>query len=132
MPLSPPISALLKQFHARKAVRIWSLIVTLYGDAIVPRGGSLWIGSLIEIMALFRIDAGHVSVASQGLHGRLEFGHLLAWLVGPRSAGRGGDHYAGGGRQAERRQECFGSGHESNARSGFLRAGSLPESGIRV
>lgn len=63
MALSPPIAALLKQFHARKPVRIWSLIVTLYGDAIVPRGGSIWIGSLIEIMALFGIDAGHVRTA---------------------------------------------------------------------
>lgn len=63
MPLSPPIASLLEQFHARKPARIWSLIVTLYGDAIVPRGGSLWIGSLIEIMALFDIDAGHVRTA---------------------------------------------------------------------
>ena len=63
MALSPPIAALLKQFHARKPARIWSLIVTLYGDAIVPRGGSLWIGSLIELMALFGIDAGHVRTA---------------------------------------------------------------------
>jgi phenylacetic acid degradation operon negative regulatory protein len=63
MPLSPSIAALLKQFHARKPVRIWSLIVTLYGDAIVPRGGSIWIGSLIELMALFGIDAGHVRTA---------------------------------------------------------------------
>jgi phenylacetic acid degradation operon negative regulatory protein len=63
MPLSPPIAALLKQFHARKPARIWSLIVTLYGDAIVPRGGSVWIGSLIELMALFGIDAGHVRTA---------------------------------------------------------------------
>ena len=63
MALSPPIASLLRHFHARKPARIWSLIVTLYGDAIVPRGGSLWIGSLIEIMALFRIDAGHVRTA---------------------------------------------------------------------
>ncbi len=63
MSLSLPIASLLKQFHARKPARIWSLIVTLYGDAIVPRGGSLWIGSLIEIMALFKIDAGHVRTA---------------------------------------------------------------------
>lgn len=63
MSLSPPTSNLLEQFHARKPARIWSLIVTLYGDAIVPRGGSLWIGSLIEIMGLFRIDAGHVRTA---------------------------------------------------------------------
>lgn len=63
MPLSPPVAALVRQFHAQRPARIWSLIVTLYGDAIVPRGGSLWIGSLIEIMALFRIDAGHVRTA---------------------------------------------------------------------
>lgn len=61
--LAPPVALLLKQFHARKPARIWSLIVTLYGDAVVPRGGSLWIGSLIEIMALFRIDAGPVRTA---------------------------------------------------------------------
>ncbi len=63
MTFAPPIAALLRQFHAHRPARIWSLIVTLYGDAIVPRGGSLWIGSLIEIMALFGIDAGHVRTA---------------------------------------------------------------------
>ncbi|MEJ2625638.1 MAG: phenylacetic acid degradation operon negative regulatory protein PaaX [Pseudolabrys sp.] len=45
----------------------WSLIVTLYGDAIVPRGGSLWLGSLTDIMALFGIDAGHVRTAMSRL-----------------------------------------------------------------
>lgn len=63
MALVPPVALLLRQFHARKPARIWSLIVTLYGDAVVPRGGSLWIGSLIEIMALFQIDAGPVRTA---------------------------------------------------------------------
>src|SRR5262249_55107960 len=40
---------------------------TLYGDAIVPRGGSLWLGSLIDIMEHFRIDAGHVRTAMSRL-----------------------------------------------------------------
>jgi len=48
-------------------VRAWSLIITLYGDAIVPRGGRLWLGSLTDIMALFRIDAGHVRTAMSRL-----------------------------------------------------------------
>lgn len=74
MSLSPPTAALLGRFHARKPARIWSLIVTLYGDAIVPRGGSLWIGSLIEIMALFGIDAGHVRTAVSRLSSE-------GWLV---------------------------------------------------
>jgi phenylacetic acid degradation operon negative regulatory protein len=62
-PLSPAVALLVSQYHAAKPVRVWSLIVTLYGDAVVPRGGSLWIGSLIEIMDLFGIDAGHVRTA---------------------------------------------------------------------
>lgn len=64
---SAPVNRLLDGFHARRPVRAWSLIVTLYGDAIVPRGGSLWLGSLTEIMALFRIDAGHVRTAMSRL-----------------------------------------------------------------
>jgi phenylacetic acid degradation operon negative regulatory protein len=67
MRLSPPVSALLDCFQAKKPVRAWSLIVTLYGDAIVPRGGSLWLGSLIDIMGLFGIDAGHVRTAMSRL-----------------------------------------------------------------
>ena len=63
MSLSPAIASFVRKFHAHKPTRIWSLIVTLYGDAVVARGGSLWIGSLIDIMALFDIDAGHVRTA---------------------------------------------------------------------
>src|SRR5919204_4704966 len=63
MSAAAPVSALLHRFHASRPVRAWSLIVTLYGDAIVPRGGSLWLGSLTEIMDLFGIDAGHVRTA---------------------------------------------------------------------
>src|SRR5262249_25456852 len=51
MPLAAALSALLDRFRASRPVRAWSLIVTLYGDAIVPRGGSLWLGSLTDIMA---------------------------------------------------------------------------------
>ena len=57
MRLAAPVSTLLERFHASKPVRAWSLIITLYGDAVVPRGGGLWLGSLTRIMALFGIDA---------------------------------------------------------------------------
>ena len=67
MPLAAPVSVLLHRFHASRPVRAWSLIVTLYGDAIVPRGGSLWLGSLATVMGLFRIDAGHVRTAMSRL-----------------------------------------------------------------
>jgi phenylacetic acid degradation operon negative regulatory protein len=65
--MAKAVAKLLDQFHAKRPVRAWSLIITLYGDAIVPRGGNLWLGSLSEIMALFRIDAGHVRTAMSRL-----------------------------------------------------------------
>lgn len=65
--VSAAVAKLLDQFHAKRPVRAWSLIITLYGDAIVPRGGNLWLGSLSEIMALFRVDAGHVRTAMSRL-----------------------------------------------------------------
>src|SRR5260370_13961646 len=65
--LAAPVAALLARFDASRPVRAWSLIVTLYGDAIVPRGGSLWLGSLTQIMARFGIDAGHVRTAMSRL-----------------------------------------------------------------
>ena len=67
MSVAEPVSGLLERFQASRPVRAWSLIVTLYGDAIVPRGGSLWLGSLTEIMDLFGIDAGHVRTACSRL-----------------------------------------------------------------
>ncbi|WP_376957308.1 phenylacetic acid degradation operon negative regulatory protein PaaX [Azospirillum sp. A26] len=35
------------------APRAKSLIITVYGDAVLPHGGSLWLGSLIELMDRF-------------------------------------------------------------------------------
>src|SRR5215469_12839156 len=63
MPLCPAVAALLDRFHTLKPVRAWSLIITLYGDAVVPRGGRLWLGSLTEIMDLFGIDDGWLAGA---------------------------------------------------------------------
>jgi phenylacetic acid degradation operon negative regulatory protein len=45
----------------------WSLIITVYGDAVVPRGGSLWLGTLLEIMAAFGVAAGGVRTAMSRL-----------------------------------------------------------------
>ncbi len=92
MPLSPTIASFVRKFHAHKPTRIWSLIVTLYGDAVVPRGGSLWIGSLIDIMALFDIDAGHVRTAisrlsSDGWLSRVKRGRASHYRLSKRGEG---------------------------------------------
>ena len=44
---------LLQSFAAQRPLRTGSLIITVYGDSIAPRGGSLWIGSLIQLLADF-------------------------------------------------------------------------------
>lgn len=48
--------SLLDDFRARPTIRAGSLITTVFGDAIAPRGGCLWLGSLITIMADFGIS----------------------------------------------------------------------------
>jgi phenylacetic acid degradation operon negative regulatory protein len=57
------VRELVTAFNRRKPVRAGSLIITLYGDAIAPRGGSLSLGDITRIMQLFRIDSGHVRTA---------------------------------------------------------------------
>ncbi len=47
---------LLKNFSARPTVRSGSLITTVFGDAIAPRGGNVWLGSLITVLADFSIS----------------------------------------------------------------------------
>ena len=83
------VETMLEVFHGRTPIRAWSLIVTLYGDAIVPRGGSLWLGSLIEIMEAFRIDAGVVRtamsrLASDGWLERTRIGRNSYYRLSPR------------------------------------------------
>lgn len=65
--ISPVVADLVTSFHKRTPIRTWSLIVTLYGDAIVPRGGTLWLGSLITVMEAFGIAPGIVRTAGSRL-----------------------------------------------------------------
>jgi len=57
------LDGVLGSFEKRRPLRAGSLIVTVFGDAIVPRGGSLWLGALLDIMALFGSEAGLVRTA---------------------------------------------------------------------
>ena len=42
---------LIQHFNARTPLRAGSLIVTVFGDCIAPRGGTVWLGSLIEVLS---------------------------------------------------------------------------------
>jgi phenylacetic acid degradation operon negative regulatory protein len=54
---------LLARFERRRPIRSGSLIITLYGDAIAPRGGSLWLGSLNGLLAPLGVEPGLVRTA---------------------------------------------------------------------
>lgn len=60
---SSALDALVDEFNANKPIRVWSLIVTLFGDAIVPRGGELWAGNVNEVLASFGIGDAPVRAA---------------------------------------------------------------------
>lgn len=64
---TPCLSPLLAAFHQRKPLRVWSLIVSVYGDAVLHRGGSLWLGSLLGILEPCGIEPGVVRTAMSRL-----------------------------------------------------------------
>ncbi len=47
---------LLDEFRSRPTLRAGSLITTVFGDAIAPRGGTVWLGSLIKVLADFGVS----------------------------------------------------------------------------
>ena len=57
--LSGPVAA----FQQRHPQRTWSLIVSLLGDAVLPRGGVIQAGVISEFCGLAGIDAGSVRTA---------------------------------------------------------------------
>ncbi len=48
--------SLVDEFRARPTLRAGSLITTVFGDSIAPRGGVVWLGSLIKVMNDFGIS----------------------------------------------------------------------------
>lgn len=45
-----PLANLIQRFQEQTPIRASSLIVTVYGDAIEPHGGAVWLGSLIQLL----------------------------------------------------------------------------------
>lgn len=51
----------------REPSRTGSLLITFYGDAVLPRGGSVWLGTLLSFLKLLEIDGGVVRTAMSRL-----------------------------------------------------------------
>ncbi|MFC3107207.1 phenylacetic acid degradation operon negative regulatory protein PaaX [Undibacterium arcticum] len=53
---NPPLQNWLQQLMSSDPLRAKSLVTTVFGDAIAPHGGAVWLGSLIELLAPFGIS----------------------------------------------------------------------------
>jgi len=72
-----------------KPPRTASLIITVWGDAVVPRGGSLWLGTLQALLDRFGCREGQVRTAmsrltEEGWLARTRQGRLSFYRLGPR------------------------------------------------
>jgi phenylacetic acid degradation operon negative regulatory protein len=61
-----PLSRIINQLK-REPSRTGSIIVTVFGDAIVPRGGSVWLGTLLQFFEALDIDSSVVRTAMSRL-----------------------------------------------------------------
>ncbi|HEY7964216.1 MAG TPA: phenylacetic acid degradation operon negative regulatory protein PaaX [Steroidobacteraceae bacterium] len=104
-PLPAPVQALLRHFRAQRPLRAGSLLMTLFGDAIAPRGGAVTLGSLIRLAAPFGLTERLVrtSVARLARDG---------WLAARRSGRRSEYRLTrrGAARFAEATRRIYGAG----------------------
>lgn len=79
--LSTAIRSLLRHFHRQSPIRGGSLLITIFGDSIAPRGGVITLGSLIALARPFELTERLVrtSVARLASDG---------WLVARRDGRR--------------------------------------------
>lgn len=77
--------AILSALRGPERLRVWSVIITIFGDAIVPRGGSIPLQALQEIMGRLGIEAGAVRTALSRLASE-------GWVIRERDGRR--SHYS--------------------------------------
>ncbi len=82
MSVSRAANKLVTEFRSRPTLRAGSLITTVFGDAIAPRGGVVWLGSLIRAMEPFGVSERLVRTSVYRL---AQDGWLTSEQVGRRS-----------------------------------------------
>jgi len=82
MTIESASKSLVAEFRARRTLRTGSLITTVFGDSIAPRGGAVWLGSLIMVMREFGINDRLVRTSVFRL---VQDGWLQSTQIGRRS-----------------------------------------------
>lgn len=66
-PFENALDALVRRLHERGRLRVWSLVVTAFGDAVVPRGGRVALAVLQELMGRLNVEPGALRTAMSRL-----------------------------------------------------------------
>ena len=66
-PAEVALDRLIARLHERGRPRVWSLVITVFGDAVLPRGGRVALVALQDVMGRLRIEAGALRTAMSRL-----------------------------------------------------------------
>src|SRR5215203_4916803 len=64
--MSHPLARIIEQLK-REPSRTGSIVITVFGDAIVPRGGAVWLGTLLQFFKTLDIESSVVRTAMSRL-----------------------------------------------------------------
>src|ERR1700677_2256420 len=64
--MAHPLARIIEQLK-REPSRTGSIVITVFGDAVVPRGGSIWLGTLLAFFETIDIGADVVRTAMSRL-----------------------------------------------------------------
>ncbi len=81
-PAASAIEARLNAFRQKSRIRAGSLIATVFGDAVLPRGAKIWIGSLIRLLQPLGVNERLIRTAVFRL---VKEGWLQTEVVGRRT-----------------------------------------------
>jgi phenylacetic acid degradation operon negative regulatory protein len=103
-PLALAVAALLRRLHRQRPLRGGSLLITLFGDAIAPRGGAVTLGSLIDLARPFGLAERLVRTAVARLAAE-------GWLAARRHGRRSEYRLTANGQQrfAEATRRIYGA-----------------------
>jgi len=90
-PAGQALDVLIERFHAGERLRVWSFLITVFGDAIVPRGGMVGLAALQEITDRIGISPGALRaalsrLAKDGWVERARHGRRSYYRLTPESA----------------------------------------------
>src|SRR5882724_5906524 len=91
--MPPPLARIIDQLK-REPSRTGSIVITVFGDAIAPRGGSVWLGTLLEFFGGLDIDGwlerekvGRNSFYRLARKGRQTFDAATKHIYDPQESG---------------------------------------------